>query len=136
MKVQLVLSVCGFLISLSSIWSLECRMRYKFGNYTFPQESMSCGNDSQVQCVTTSYDLPNTQGILFSGCRLCDQEGICNSLESGHNATNCQVTCCNTDYCNDSGAENNGTSEASKDEGKKIIKKQKMVEKRKKHHKH
>ncbi|XP_020906692.1 uncharacterized protein LOC110244807 [Exaiptasia diaphana] len=135
-KIQLVLFVCCFLISLATILSLECREIFKFGDYTFPKDNMTC-NNTEEQCVIASYDIPQVQGIMFSRCRLCEPEEICNILESGpqEGVTNCQVTCCNTDYCNDIGAQNNGNSGASKDEGKKLIKNKKIAEKRRKHHK-
>ena len=106
---QFVLFLFGFLISLSSVRSLQCYQRFRVGGHQFPIRTMTCGTGSpDSQCVTVSYLSPNLNdqhtGVVYSTCGTnCNENEICSRLQADPSTTNCRVTCCQDDLCNAAG---------------------------------
>ena len=106
-----MLFLFGFLISFSSVVSvrLQCYFKYRFGDYQPPSETKTCPSGSV--CYTLSYvahpDDGSQTDVLFSNCILglrCNEDAICRSLEGQRSVTNCRVTCCRTNLCNNGAA--------------------------------
>lgn len=102
-----MLFLCGFLISLSSVLSLKCYDWFCYELSCFKQETRQCDSSGNFQCRRLEFYLSPRENVppghvLAASCSThCDQEEVCSKLSG--NVSDCRVTCCNTDLCNDPG---------------------------------
>ena len=103
-----MLFLCGFLIlSLSSVSSLECNIKYCRNNECLRDENQECS--AGLKCRTLTFNFERSGALMLQNecSSLCDQEEYCPSLVERYKKynpiTDCAVRCCDTDLCNASG---------------------------------
>ena len=106
---QLALFLFGFLVGLLSVGSLECNVKYCVDDQCFAPETQKCPDvgDCGYGCRTLTYTYQGNRYIWGNCSSRCDSD-FCLDFETDWDpvpatVSDCALTCCYTDLCNEQG---------------------------------
>ena len=104
---QSVWFVFGFLVSLPPAISLTCHGKVCLGSFSSLKTQDECTRENDDRCQTLTME-DNGRPFRIYSCApssSCDTAAVCERFQQNTNRTitNCVVSCCSTDLCNDSG---------------------------------